>query len=127
MYYVCHYNVVVALFEDESQQTSSTPSLLAEDSGGTGASADPVDEARATSLPPPDTENISRHEHSSSSSTVTDGNLVRLENVVIPNVNLVSICPYLPMTTPNPRDSINLLRREEQVTIFRLRCGHVDL
>ena len=31
------------------------------------------------------------------------------------------------MTTPNPRDSINLLRREEQVTIFRLRCGHVPL
>ena len=31
------------------------------------------------------------------------------------------------MTTPNPRDSINLLKREEQVTIFRLRCQHVPL
>ena len=31
------------------------------------------------------------------------------------------------MTTPNPRDSINLLKREEQVTIFRLRSGHVPL
>ena len=31
------------------------------------------------------------------------------------------------MTTPNPRDSINLLRREEQVTTLRLRCGHVPL
>ena len=39
--------------------------------------------------------------------------------------------PYLPtrllLTTPNPRDSIHFLRREEQVTIFRLRCGHVHL
>ena len=31
------------------------------------------------------------------------------------------------MTTPNPTDSINLLKREEQVTIFRLRCQHVPL
>ena len=31
------------------------------------------------------------------------------------------------MTTPNPKDSLNLLKREEQVTIFRLRCQHVPL
>jgi len=32
-----------------------------------------------------------------------------------------------PHDTPNPRDSTNLLREEEQVTIFRLRCGHIPL
>ena len=28
--------------------------------------------------------------------------------------------------TPSPMDSINLLRREEQVTIFRLRCQQMS-
>ena len=31
------------------------------------------------------------------------------------------------MTTPNPRDKINKLNRDEQVTIFRLRSQHVPL
>ena len=31
------------------------------------------------------------------------------------------------MTTPNPKDPINSLKREEQVTIFRLRSQHAPL
>ena len=34
---------------------------------------------------------------------------------------------YQHMATPNPKDSINQLQRNEQVTIFRLRSGHTPL